>query len=449
MISVNPANSEIIAKYQPLNKVELLNKINITHEAFLLWKDISLEFRKDFLLKISHKLRQNVGCHAEIITAEMGKPIRESRLEVEKCAWLCDYYASNSISYLKNKTIKTEASLSYLSYEPLGVILGVMPWNFPYWQVFRFIIPSLMAGNACILKHASNVSGCALAIEKIIKEVSPNKNIFNVLLIKSSSVQAVIKNRFVKAVTITGSEFAGSRVAMAAGKEIKKALLELGGSDPFIVLSDANLDICSKAAVLSRFLNAGQSCIAAKRFIVNYDVYDQFVGKVLNEIKKLKVGDPAFNDTHIGPLAKKEFVNDLDVMVQESIKQGAKLLHGGKVDGCYYEPTLLIDVDKEMDVFRKEVFAPVLCVIKSKNDDHALELANDTIYGLSSSVWTENKDKAKIFSRKINSGAVFVNSISKSDPRLPFGGINKSGYGRELSELGLKEFVNVKTVVVR
>jgi len=306
-----------------------------------------------------------------------------------------------------------------------------------------------MAGNACILKHASNVSGCALAIEKIIKEVSPNKNIFNVLLIKSSSVQAVIKNRFVKAVTITGSEFAGSRVAMAAGKEIKKALLELGGSDPFIVLSDANLDICSKAAVLSRFLNAGQSCIAAKRFIVNYDVYDQFVGKVLNEIKKLKVGDPAFNDTHIGPLAKKEFVNDLDVMVQESIKQGAKLLHGGKVDGCYYEPTLLIDVDKEMDVFRKEVFGPVLCVIKSKNDDHALELANDTIYGLSSSVWTENKDKAKIFSRKINSGAVFVNSISKSDPRLPFGGINKSGYGRELSELGLKEFVNVKTVVVR
>ena len=449
MISVNPASLEVIAKYQPLKKSEILNKINSTHDEFLSWKDISIDKRKDILIKISDELLNNVDYHASIITSEMGKPIRESRLEVEKCAWVCKYYAENADVFLERKVIKTDASLSYLSYEPLGVVFGVMPWNFPYWQVFRFIAPSLIAGNVCLVKHASNVSGCALAIEKLVKKKCEHKNIFNVLLIDSSMVSFVIENNHIKAVTLTGSEDAGSSVAMIAGREIKKTLLELGGSDPFIVLPDANIDDCVKKGVISRFLNAGQSCIAAKRFIVDSVIYDEFIDKMLIEIKKLKLGDPMDESTSIGPLAKKEFVDEISELVDSSVNQGARLIYGGKRDGGYYSPALLVDVNEDMDVFKKETFGPVMCISKSKDEDHAITLANNSVYGLSASLWTADKDKALELSQKINSGAVFINDMSKSDPRLPFGGINKSGYGRELSELGLKEFLNIKTVVLK
>ena len=449
MQSVNPANLKKISTYSPHNDEEIISKINSTHNDFLLWRNESLDNRKKLLLKVSQELRENALYHARIITAEMGKPIQEAKLEVEKCAWVCEYYAENSIDFLSQKNIKSNSSKSYVSYEPLGLILGVMPWNFPYWQVFRFIAPCLMAGNGCLLKHASNVSGCALAIEKIIKDMYPLKNLLNVLLIPSSKVKDVVKNVHVKAVTLTGSEEAGSSVASLAGKEIKKSLLELGGSDPFIVLDDANIEQAVKIGVKSRFLNSGQSCIAAKRFIVNKDIYDQFTDKALEEIKKLKMGNPLIEGVDVGPLAKKNFADELMNLVNNSISQGAKLLFGGGVSDCYFEPTLLIDVTEDMDVFKHETFGPVLCVSKSDNDEHALFLANNSCYGLSASVWTESHSKSSYFVSRLNAGAVFVNDMSKSDPRLPFGGINKSGYGRELSELGLKEFVNIKTVVYK
>ena len=449
MQSINPANLEIISSYNPHNEEEIESKINLSHQDFLIWKNESLDVRKNLLLKVADELRKNSLYHAKTITSEMGKPIKESQSEVEKCAWVCEYYAENSIKFLSDKEIQSSSSKSYLSYEPLGLILGVMPWNFPYWQVFRFIAPCLMAGNACLLKHASNVSGCALAIEEIIKNIYPLKNLLNVLLIKPSQVENVVKNDFVKAVTLTGSDEAGSSVASLAGKEIKKSLLELGGSDPFIVLSDANIDNAVKMGVKSRFLNSGQSCIAAKRFIVDKEVYDEFIAKVKIEIENLKMDDPSLGDTDIGPLAKEEFSCELKSLVDNSVKKGARLLLGGNAHNCFFEPTLLIDVTESMDVFKKETFGPVLCVSKSESDNHALELANNSCYGLSASIWTESSSKAACFVSGLNAGAVFVNDMSKSDPRLPFGGINKSGYGRELSELGLKEFVNIKTVVYK
>ena len=449
MQSVNPVNLKIISTYTPHSKEEIFEKIDSTQKDFLIWKDESLINRKKLLLKVAQELRENALYHAGIITSEMGKPIKESKLEVEKCAWVCEYYAENSIKFLSKKEISSSSSKSYLSYEPLGIIFGVMPWNFPYWQVFRFIAPCLMAGNACLLKHASNVSGCAIAIGKIIKDIYPLKNLLNVLLIKSSQVEDVIENDFVKAVTLTGSEEAGSSVASIAGREIKKSLLELGGSDPFIVLDDANIDRAVKIGLKSRFLNSGQSCISAKRFIVHKDVYEHFVDKVLCEIKKLKMGNPLSNETDIGPLAKRDFVIELKNLVDSSVSKGAKLLFGGKSNDCFFEPSLLIDVTDDMDVFKNETFGPVLCVSKSQDDDHALELANNSCYGLSSSIWTEDDSRAAYFVSGLNTGAVFVNDMSKSDPRLPFGGIDKSGYGRELSELGLKEFVNIKTVVYK
>ena len=452
MISVNPANLEILEHHTPLTQSQILNKINKSYSDYLDWKKVPIDEKSNFLLQIASSLKNNVDYHALLISSEMGKPIREARLEVEKCVWVCQYYAENAPRFLEDRKIKTDASISYVKYDPLGLVFGVMPWNFPYWQVFRFIAPSLMAGNACILKHASNVFGCANAIEKVVIDVVPYKNVFTNLIVSSQAVPEIIQNSKIKAVTLTGSEKAGSEVAMIAGKEIKRSLLELGGSDPFVVLEDADLDKCVPKAIISRFLNTGQSCIAAKRFIVDENIYDDFINRIEIEVKNLVVGDPLDINTQLGPLAKEAFVDELDAQIKGSVDKGARLICGGKrIDkkGYYYEPTLLVDVNETMAAFKQETFGPVLCVIKSKNIEDALRLANNSEYGLSSSVWTSSPEKATYLTSNINSGAVFINDMSKSDPRLPFGGINKSGYGRELSDFGLREFVNVKTVYIK
>jgi len=446
--SINPANNSIIKEYNSYSDQTVNDMISQSNQDFLAWRTLSFEHRKDILLKIAQKLKTDINKHAKMISLEMGKPIKESKAEILKCVWVIEYYAENASEFLKPETIKSDYSDSYIQYDPIGIVLGVMPWNFPYWQVFRFIAPSLMAGNTCVLKHASNVSGCAILIEELINSVSDYKSIFKTLLISSSQVENVIKNPYIKAVTLTGSEYAGSEVAMRAGKEIKKTVLELGGSDCFIVLEDADVDMAAKTAILARFLNSGQSCIAGKRFLVHEDIYDDFIEKVKNRIEKLKMGDPLLEETDIGPLAKIKFSEELYVLVQSSIQKGAKCLLGGKMKEAFYQPTLLIDVDEEMDVFTCETFGPVFCISKISSAEQAIKIANNSEYGLGGSIWTKNIEKGKQLATQIETGAVFINDMTKSDPRLPFGGVKKSGYGIELSKYGIREFVNMKTVAI-
>ena len=446
--SINPANNSIIKEYNSYSDQTVNDMISQSNQDFLAWRTLSFEHRKDILLKIAQKLKTDINKHAKMISLEMGKPIKESKAEILKCVWVIEYYAKNASEFLKPETIKSDYSDSYIQYDPIGIVLGVMPWNFPYWQVFRFIAPSLMAGNTCVLKHASNVSGCAILIEELINSVSDYKSIFKTLLISSSQVENVIKNPYIKAVTLTGSEYAGSEVAMRAGKEIKKTVLELGGSDCFIVLEDADVDMAAKTAILARFLNSGQSCIAGKRFLVHEHIYDDFIEKVKNRIEKLKMGDPLLEETDIGPLAKIKFSEELDVLVQSSIQKGAKCLLGGKMKEAFYQPTLLIDVDEEMDVFTCETFGPVFCISKISSAEQAIKIANNSEYGLGGSIWTKNIEKGKQLATQIETGAVFINDMTKSDPRLPFGGVKKSGYGIELSKYGIREFVNMKTVAI-
>lgn len=446
--SINPATGKTINEYQEYSNSDVNSIINNVSNEFFIWKNISFDERKNILLLIGDKMKSNIDTHSKMISIEMGKPIVESRAEILKCIWVIEYYAKNAEKFLDKEIINSDYTESYIQYDPLGIVFGIMPWNFPYWQVFRFIAPSLMAGNVCILKHASNVSGCALLIEELVNDCSPYKNIFKTLLISSSKVENVICNSKVKAVTLTGSEQAGSQVAMKAGEQIKKTVLELGGSDSYIVLDDANLELSAKTAVIARFLNTGQSCIAAKRFFVHNKVYDSFIDKVKNIIIDLKVGDPLLEETQIGPLAKPEFVNEVDELVKSSVKKGARCLVGGKKKNSYYYPTLLVDVNQSMDVFKYETFGPVFCIVRINNVEEAIELANNSDYGLGGSVWTSSIEKGKEVASKIETGAVFINDMTKSDPRLPFGGVKKSGYGVELSKYGIREFVNMKTVVV-
>ena len=446
--SINPSTGKLIKEYTPYSDTQVLSIIGQVSNQYTSWRSTSFKDRSKILYDIADALDGNIEEHARMISLEIGKPITESRMEIEKCVWVLKYFSENSEEFLKNETIKTGYRESYIQYDPLGVILGIMPWNFPYWQVIRFIAPVLMAGNTCIIKHASNVSGCSLLIEKLIIDNTPFKNIYRTLLIGSDQVEAIIKHDDIKGVSLTGSDEAGSAVGMQAGKEIKKSVLELGGSDPFIVLEDADIDKASKTAMTARFFNTGQSCIAAKRFLVHEAVYDQFIDNVHQGINHLVVGDALDESTQIGPLAKQEFVDDLDSLVQSSIRDGAQCLVGGSVRGCYYMPTLLVDVKEEMSVFRNETFGPVLCVTKIKDAEDAVRLANKSQYGLGGSLWTSDITLAKELTKKIDTGAIFVNDMTKSDPRLPFGGINKSGFGIELSKYGIREFVNIKTVVV-
>jgi succinate-semialdehyde dehydrogenase/glutarate-semialdehyde dehydrogenase len=450
--TINPATEELVKRYEPFSDDEVTKIISGVNDEFHNWKNISFGNRKALLGNAANILREEKQKYAEILTLEMGKPITEAIAEVEKCAWVCEYYAENTEVILKNEIIKTDAAESYVQFDPIGIVLAVMPWNFPYWQVFRFAAPALMAGNAGILKHASNVPMSALAIEEIFHKAGFPKNIFRTLLIESKQVDAVIENPFVKATTLTGSEYAGSKVAEKSGKLLKKSVMELGGSDPFIILDDADLEEATTVAVKARILNNGQSCIAAKRFIVAEKIYSDFDKLFIDKMSNVKLGNPVDKETGLGPLAREDLLLELHEQVKKSVEMGAKLLLGGKRverKGYYYPATILGNVKKGMPAFDQELFGPVASVIKVNSEEEAIAVANDTKFGLGASLWTSNIEKAKEFASKIDSGSVFINGMVKSDPRLPFGGVKLSGYGRELSHYGIKEFVNIKTVWVK
>jgi succinate-semialdehyde dehydrogenase/glutarate-semialdehyde dehydrogenase len=450
--TINPATGKIEKTYVEYSMEEVNKSIEDSHNVFLKWRDTGIVERELLMKNAASVIRSKREEYAFIITTEMGKPIKQSIAEVEKCAWVCDYFAENAGVMLRNEEVKTDASESYVEFNPLGIILAVMPWNFPFWQVFRFAAPSLMAGNVGLLKHSSNVPMCALAIEQIFHNAGFPKNVFKTLLIGSGPIKEIIKDVRVKAATLTGSEPAGRKIGEACGKELKKSVLELGGSDPFIVLDDANLDEAAKIAVTARLINNGQSCIASKRFIVAAKIYDEFKLKFINAMEKVKVGDPLDELTELGPMAREDLLYELDSQVKDSVAKGARILTGGKIlpgRGFYYAPTILDNLCKGMPAYDDEIFGPVASLIKAKDDEDAIRIANDTPFGLGASLWTANMEKAKLFATKIDAGAIFVNGMVKSDPRLPFGGIKNSGYGRELSHYGIKEFVNIKSVWIR
>lgn len=453
LISVNPATSEVIKTYSKMSAEEIHSIIKQVNDEFIRWKETSFETRSQLMFNAARILRKNIKDYSELMTYEMGKPIAQSRAEVEKCAWVCEYYAENAEKFLSDEIIKTEAAKSFVSYQPLGIVLAVMPWNFPFWQVFRFAAPNLMAGNAGILKHASNVSGCALAIENVFKEAGFPNNIFRTILVTSKNVNNVIANEKIKAITLTGSVPAGKSVASIAGSLIKKTVLELGGSDPYVILENADLEMAAKSCVNSRLINAGQSCIAAKRFIVVEKVYDQFEKHFLEFMSSKKMGDPFDETNDLGPQASKTLRDELHQQVVKSVEAGAKILLGGFIPqevGAYYPPTVLSNVKPGMPAFDEEMFGPVAAIIKAKDEDDAIELANKSIFGLGAAVFTRDNAKGELIAKtKLNAGCCFVNDFVKSDPRLPFGGIKESGYGRELSPFGIKEFVNIKTVYVK
>lgn len=449
--TINPATGEKISEFQTLTDAEIMEKVSVGQSVFESWKNSSLEERKDLMLKLSEVLEKNKLLYSKAITQEMGKPLKSAIAEIEKCALVCRYYAEETKNILNSEVVNTEASESYVSFEPLGIVLAVMPWNYPFWQVFRFLAPALMAGNVGLLKHASNVPQCANYIEEATLEAGFPKGAFQNLIMSSSKVEMLIDDDRIKATTLTGSEYAGSQVAMHSGRNIKKTVLELGGSDPFIVLGDAEIDLACEIATKARLQNAGQSCIAAKRFIIHESVYDSFMAKFKAHFEAQVVGDPMDENTTVGPVSSQKALEELDEMVQASAKLGATIITGGKSlgeKGAFYAPTILADVTEKMPAYREEFFGPVAIVIKVKNDLEAVKVANATPFGLGSSLWTKDMEKAKRLIPQIEAGAVFVNSMVKSDPRLPFGGVKKSGFGRELSHYGMREFLNIKTVVI-
>ncbi|MCX6174961.1 MAG: NAD-dependent succinate-semialdehyde dehydrogenase [Ignavibacteriales bacterium] len=450
--TINPSTGKLEKTFIEHTNEEVLKMIESSDTAFHKWRGTNFTLRSQLMKNAAKILRDKKEYYGKILTLEMGKPITQAISEVEKCALVCEYYSDNAEKILSEEIVQTDASQSYVRFDPLGIVLAVMPWNFPFWQVFRFATPTLMVGNVCLLKHASNVPMSALAIEEIFLEAGFPKNTFKTLLIGSSLVKDVIDHPFVKAVTLTGSEPAGKQVAQLCGAKLKKTVLELGGSDPFIVLNDANIDEAVKTAVTARLINNGQSCIAAKRFIVVEKIYDEFEKKFIEAMGKVKIGDPMDKETELGPIAREDLLNELDEQVKQSVAKGAVVLCGGKrinKEGFYYEPTILSNLSKGMSAYDEEIFGPVASLIKAKDEDDAIKIANDSPFGLGASLWTSNITKAKVLASKIESGSVFINGMVKSDPRLPFGGIKNSGYGRELSHYGIKEFVNIKTVWIK
>ena len=450
---MNPVTGEEIKSYDEMSLEKIESIINKTQSAFLSWSETDFSDRKPLMEKASHILKERKDKYAKLMTEEMGKPIKQSYAEVEKCVWVCDYFADKAELFLADEIVDTEASNSFITFQPLGVVLAIMPWNFPFWQVFRFAAPNLMAGNAGILKHSSNVTGCALAIEEVFRDAGFPLNIFRTIVVSSKQVGEIINNKNVMAVTLTGSVPAGKSVAEKAGAVLKKTVLELGGSDPYLVLEDADLEKAAATCVNSRLINAGQSCIAAKRFIIVESVYDEFEKLFVENMKSKKMGDPFDENNDLGPQASESLRDDLHRQVEESINRGAMLLLGGKVpegNGAYYPPTVLANVKKGMPAYDEELFGPVAALIKVKDEEEGIAVANDTIFGLGAAVFTKDKKRGeRIAAKKIKAGCCFVNEFVKSDPRLPFGGIKESGYGRELSAYGIKEFVNIKTVYVK
>jgi succinate-semialdehyde dehydrogenase / glutarate-semialdehyde dehydrogenase len=448
--SINPYTEEIIKEYAEMSLSEVDEIIIDTDKVFQKWKVVSFEKRASLMKKAAGVLRQRKDELSKLMTLEMGKPILQSIAEVEKCAWVCDYYSENAEQFLQDEIIETDATKSFVSYQPLGIVLAVMPWNFPLWQVFRFAAPGLMAGNAGILKHASNVSGCALAIEEIFKDAGFPENLFRTILVKSSNMDVVVEHPLIRAVTLTGSVPAGKAVAANAGRMLKKTVLELGGSDPYLILEDADLEQASGTCVTARLINGGQSCIAAKRFIIVETVYDEFEKLFLEKMKQVKMGDPLSEENLLGPQASKSLRDELHQQVIKSVELGAELILGGEVPelkGAFYPATILTNVQKGMPAYDEELFGPVAALIKVKDEAEAINVANDSIFGLGAAVFTKDiKRSERIAKEELNAGACFINTFVKSDPRLPFGGIKQSGYGRELSVFGIREFVNIKTV---
>ena len=450
--TINPTTGGTIKTFEPFETEKIEAKLAIAASAFADYRQISLKQKSEWLKAAADILEREQIKFGQIMTLEMGKPIKSAIAEVQKCAWVCRYYADHAAEFLADVEAQTDASKSFVSYQPLGLILAVMPWNFPFWQVFRFAAPALMAGNVGLLKHASNVPQCALAIEQVFQQAGFPPGVFQTLLITAAQVEQVIGDDRVQAATLTGSEPAGASLAALAGKLIKKTVLELGGSDPFIILESANLEEAVATAVISRMLNNGQSCIAAKRFIVINSLADQFETKLTAKFQQLKVGDPMEEDTDLGPLATSSILSDLDRQVQETVTKGAKLLTGGRPldrPGNFYPPTILTDISPDSPGYLEEFFGPVALLFRVANLDEAIELANITPFGLGASAWTNNPEEIQHLINEIEAGAVFINGLVKSDPRLPFGGIKSSGYGRELGKEGIHEFVNLKTVWIK
>jgi succinate-semialdehyde dehydrogenase/glutarate-semialdehyde dehydrogenase len=453
MKSVNPSTGQSIKEYTSMTDEQASATVDAAHIAFLDWRKSDFATRSRLMMKAAEVLKKNKEKYASLMTEEMGKVKKESVAEVEKCAWVCEYYAEQAKTFLADETVQTDASNSFISYQPIGAVLAVMPWNFPFWQVFRFAAPALMAGNVGVLKHASNVCGSALAIEEVFREAGFPENTFRTLLIKSDQVDRIIEHQYVRAVTLTGSTDAGRAVASKAGECLKKSVLELGGSDAYLILKDADLEQAAESCAKSRLINAGQSCIAAKRFIVVEDVYDKFLDLFTAQMKTRKMGDPMDDDSDIGPQSSEALRDELHKQVQVSIERGATCVMGGEIPehkGSFYPITILTDVKEGMPAYDEELFGPVASVIKVKDEEQGIEVANSSSFGLGGAVFTADIEHGIDIARsRIDSGTCMVNDFTKSDPRLPFGGVKESGYGRELAHFGIREFVNIKTVSVK
>ena len=446
--SINPYNGDILHEFKELTEEGVTNKLRLAQDTFRDWKKTSFKERSQYMLKAAVELKKSKEKYAKTITEEMGKPISQSIAEVEKCAWVCQYYAENAEKHLKDKIIETDAHKSYVRYEPLGVVLAVMPWNYPFWQVFRFAAPALMAGNIGVLKHASNVMKSAEMIQEVFENAGFPKGCFQNLIIGSDKIKSLIENDSIKAVTLTGSKPAGASVASIAGENIKKSVLELGGSNALVVFGDADLDRTLEICVQARFQNTGQSCIAGKRLLLHKSIAGRFIKKFKERVSELKSGDPMDKDTYIGVLAREDLAKDLEKQVTESVSMGAKILLGGKRNHTYFEPTILTEVTKEMPMFKEETFGPAIGITIFDNEQEAVDLVNASEFGLGVSLFTKDMDRVERLVPEFHEGAVFVNDLVKSDPRLPFGGVKISGYGRELSLDGIREFVNKKTVYI-
>lgn len=448
----NPATGESLATYTLHTDEEVQVAIAYADEAFKDWRRTTFKERSRLMQAAAEVLKRNKERYARTITLEMGKTLSSAEAEVEKCAWVCNYYAEHAASFLDDEMVDTDASKSMIAYQPLGVILAVMPWNYPFWQVFRFAAPALMAGNAGILKHASNVPGSALYIQEVFEEAGFPEHLFKSLLIKSDQVEGILTNPRVKAATLTGSGPAGSAVAALAGKHIKKTVLELGGSDPYLILDDADLDLAASQCAAGRLLNAGQSCIGAKRFIAVDAVYEEFLAKFKKKMADATMGDPMTSVT-IGPMAREDLRDEVHGQVEKSVAAGAELILGGSIPdgkGAYYPPTILVNVSPGMPAYEEEIFGPVASVIRAKDEADAIRIANDTEFGLGACVFSRDLERAERIAREeLHAGCCFVNAFVKSDPRLPFGGVKTSGYGRELSHFGIGEFVNIKTIYIK
>lgn len=450
--SINPYTNEVIKQFEEASDEEVREVLKQSEKAYQDWKETSFRERAAVMEKAADIMEEDIEHYAYLMTLEMGKVKREAHAEIKKCAACCRYFARHAESFLRNESLPVEEGEAYIAYDPVGPVLAVMPWNFPYWQVIRFAAPNLMAGNAGVLKHASNVPQVSMALEEIFLKAGLPENVFKSLLVGSGKINKIIDHPAIKAVTLTGSEEAGSKVAERAGRNIKKTVLELGGSDPFVVLDDADLELAATEAVKARMVNNGQSCIAAKRFIVVKEVYHDFLELFREKMAALKIGDPTDEETDYGPMARQELAADLLEQVKESVNKGAKVVLGGdrpEMEGAFFNPTILTDIKKGSPAFKDELFGPVASVFEVKNEKEAIKLANNSVFGLGGSVWTNDRDRGQYVARQINCGAVYINKMMASDPAVPFGGVKKSGYGRELSYLGIREFMNQKTIWVK